>query len=86
MTLNFPEKRLAMISTTYRVDGMTCGHCGAAVAAELNALDEVSSVTVDLVPSGTSAVTVTGSTPLTSAQVTAALDEAGDYHLSKTSQ
>lgn len=75
-----------MMSTTYRVDGMTCGHCVAAVTAELNALDEVSSVTVDLVPGGTSLATVTGSTPLTNAQVTAALDEAGDYHLAETPQ
>ena len=75
-----------MISTTYRVVGMTCGHCVAAVTAELNALDDGTSVTVDLVPGGTSAVTVTGSTPLTNAQVTAALDEAGDYRLSETLQ
>ncbi len=73
-----------MISTTYRVDGMTCGHCVAAVTAEFNALDEVSSVTVDLVSDGTSVVAVTGSAPLTRAQVTAALDEAGDYHLAET--
>jgi copper chaperone CopZ len=75
-----------MTITTYQVDGMTCGHCVAAVTAELNALDEVSSVTVELVPGGTSAVAVTASTSLTSAQVSAALDEAGNYHLAETSQ
>jgi copper chaperone len=75
-----------MISTTYQVDGMTCGHCVAAITEELNALDEVTSVTVDLSPGGTSSLTVTGSVPLTTAQVTAALDEAGDYHLADTSR
>ena len=38
-------------------------------------------VTVDLVAGGTSTVTVTSVQPVQDAQVAAALDEAGDYHL-----
>jgi hypothetical protein len=39
----------------------------------------VSDVAVDLVPGGTSTVTVTSDTDLTEEQVDAALDEAGAY-------
>ena len=70
-----------MISTTYRVDGMTCGHCASAVTKELAALDGVSTVTVDLQAGGTSTVTVTSPAQLNDEQVAAALDEAGDYRL-----
>ena len=38
-------------------------------------------VTVELVPGGRSAVTVTSETPLPEAAVATALDEAGDYQL-----
>ena len=68
-------------STTYAVDGMTCGHCASAVSEELQALPGVTDVAVDLTAGGTSAVTVTSTTPLTDEQVAAALDEAGDYRL-----
>jgi copper chaperone len=40
-------------------------------------------VTVDLVPGGRSAVTVTSEAPLPEHAVAAALDEAGDYQLAK---
>ena len=36
---------------------------------------------VDLVTGGISTVTVSSDTPLTTEQITTALDEAGDYHL-----
>lgn len=68
-------------SQTYSVTGMTCGHCEHAVASELKALDGVSAVSVDLVAGGISSVTVTSTQPLDEAEVAAALDEAGDYHL-----
>jgi copper chaperone len=68
-------------TTTYRVTGMTCGHCAAAVTEELRALDGVSDVEVELVEGGTSTVQVTSPAPLAEAQVAAALDEAGDYRL-----
>jgi copper chaperone CopZ len=75
-----------MTSTTYHVTGMTCEHCARAVTAELSALDGVSEVTVDLVPGGTSAVTVvTAAAPLTAPDIEAALDEAGQYRLGQAS-
>jgi copper chaperone len=71
----------AAVNMTYRVEGMTCGHCVSAVIEEIEALDGVSTVTVDLAPGGTSTVTVAGTRPLTGIQVAGALDEAGDYRL-----
>jgi copper chaperone len=69
---------------TFQVDGMTCGHCVAAVTAELTALAPGSSVEVSLGDGGPSTVTIDGAT-LTREQVTAALDEAGGYVLISTS-
>ena len=66
-----------MTVTDYRVTGMTCGHCIAAVTEELSALDGVSTVAVDLVAGGTSAVQVTSEAPLDDSAVAAAVDEAG---------
>ena len=70
-----------MISATYQVTGMTCGHCVRAVTEELARLDGVREVSVELVPEGSSAVTVTSDGPLPADAVAAALDEAGDYRL-----
>ena len=70
-----------MISATYQVTGMTCEHCTRAVSEELAALDGVTGVSVDLVPGGTSAVTVSSEAPVAEQAVAAALDEAGDYRL-----
>jgi copper chaperone len=70
-----------MTTATYQVTGMTCDHCVRAVTGELESLDGVREVTVDLHPGGESAVTVSSDAPLTAEAVTAALDEAGDYHL-----
>ena len=63
-----------MTTSTYRVAGMTCGHCVAAVTGELERLDGVTDVAVDL-ESGTA--TVTSDRPLDDAAVKAAVDEAG---------
>ncbi|HET8601111.1 MAG TPA: heavy metal-associated domain-containing protein [Segeticoccus sp.] len=70
-----------MSTTTYRVDGMTCDHCAHAVSDELKELPGVTDVRVDLVAGGTSSVEVTSDAALSEAQVTGALEEAGDYHL-----
>jgi copper chaperone len=70
-----------MITTAYKVTGMTCEHCSNAVSSELNSLDGVSAVTVDLVPGGLSLVTVTSAAALDDDAVSAALDEAGDYQI-----
>ena len=70
-----------MITTAYKVTGMTCEHCVNAVSSELNSLDGVSAVTVDLVPGGVSLVTVSSAARLADDAVSAALDEAGDYQI-----
>ena len=70
-----------MSTTTYKVTGMTCGHCVHAVAGGLSSLGGVSAVTVDLVPNGVSLVTVTSEGPLPAEAITEALDEAGGYFL-----
>lgn len=66
---------------TFQVDGMTCGHCASAVTDELQALDGVTAVDVELVAGGTSTVRVDSQRALTAAEVSEALDEAGDYRL-----
>jgi copper chaperone len=68
-----------MATTTYPVTGMTCEHCVNAVTRELGGLNGVSAVTVDLVPDGTSLVTVASDAPLPEPAVAEALDEAGGY-------
>lgn len=70
-----------MTVQTYHVAGLTCSHCQTAVAAELRQIDGVGDVVVDLVAGGLSTVRVSSSGPLRRDDVTAALDEAGDYHL-----
>ena len=66
-----------MTISTYRVEGMTCGHCVAAVQAEVGGLAGVEKVEVDLVPDGISTVAVTSESALDVAQVREAIDEAG---------
>jgi copper chaperone CopZ len=70
-----------MVSATYKVTGMTCDHCAHAVTEELTSLDGVTGLAVELVPGGVSAVTVSSDVPLSGDAVAAALDEAGEYHL-----
>jgi copper chaperone CopZ len=75
------ERRFSMSTATYAVNGMTCEHCAKAVTGELTALEGVTDVQIDLVPTGVSAVTVTSDAPLAPEAIAAALDEAGDYTL-----
>ncbi|MEJ7561352.1 MAG: cation transporter [Ilumatobacteraceae bacterium] len=64
----------ATITTTYTVTGMTCGHCVAAVTAEVGTLDGVVGVDVDL---ASGQMTVTSSRPVDDDAIAAAVDEAG---------
>ena len=73
----------AATTASYRVAGMTCGHCVSAVTEELTALPGVLDVDVDLDPEGVSTVRVRSDAPLDVAQVAAAVDEAG-YRLAGT--
>lgn len=66
-----------MSTSTYRVTGMTCGHCVSAVSEEIGALPGVTDVSVDLVKGGTSTVTVTSDAELDESAVAGAVDEAG---------
>ena len=62
-----------MEQLTYTVPGMSCGHCRAAITAELEPVPGVESVDVDL---DAKRVTVTGA-DLDDATLRAAIDEAG---------
>jgi copper chaperone len=59
-------------TSTYRVPGMTCDHCVAAVDGEVRKVAGVTDVTVDL---ATKEVRVSGTA--TRDEVVAAIDEAG---------
>ena len=64
-------------TTRWTVTGMTCGHCVAAVRDEVGRLDGVTAVEVDLVPAGSSVLTMTSDPAPDEAAVRAAVDEAG---------
>jgi copper chaperone CopZ len=66
-----------MSTTTFSVDGMTCGNCVRHVTEELTALPGVTDVQVQLVAGGSSPVTVTSDAPLADDAIAAAVDEAG---------
>lgn len=62
-----------MPDKTYLVNGMTCGHCVAAVSGEIGKVPGVQAVNVEL---DSGRVTVTGD-GYTDDQIAAAVDEAG---------
>jgi copper chaperone len=68
---------MSTLTSTYAVDGMTCGHCVSSVTSEVSALDGVKDVSIALVPGGTSQVTVVSDQPLAADAVRGAVDEAG---------
>lgn len=63
-----------MTTTTYRINGMTCGHCAQAVTSELKELDGVTDVIINV---DAGEATVTSDAPLAQDAVAAAVDEAG---------
>lgn len=66
------------MTTTYRVNGMTCGHCVSSVSSEVSRIDGVTAVDVEL---ETGTVTVTSDQPIQESDVRAAVEEAG-YEMS----
>jgi copper chaperone CopZ len=64
----------------WSVKGLTCGHCVGSVTAELMKVEGVKKVDVVLNANEISLVTTEGD-QLTVDQVTAALNEAGEYYL-----
>ena len=69
------------VTSTYSVNGMTCGHCVTAVTAELTRLPGVHDVRVEL-PTG--AIVVVSDGPLPFDEIRVAVDEAG-YELAGVS-
>jgi copper chaperone len=63
-----------MTTKTFTVQGMTCGHCVAAVQSEIGRIAGVTDVAVDL---DSGAVDVTSAETLETADVQAAVEEAG---------
>ncbi len=66
-----------MITESYRVTGMTCDHCVAAIDEEMRHLVGVHDVVIELLPGDVSIVTVTSDAPLRLDDVEAAVGEAG---------
>lgn len=66
-----------MTTETLLVTGMTCEHCVMSVTEELTEVDGVQGVAVDLVPGGSSSVTVTSDAPVDDDVLRAAIAEAG---------
>jgi len=63
-----------MTTTTFAVTGMTCGHCVAAVTAEVAKINGVTAVDVDL---STGSVTVESTAAIEPSDLADAIDEAG---------
>ncbi|GGX64213.1 heavy-metal-associated domain-containing protein [Streptomyces minutiscleroticus] len=62
------------VTTVYRVNGMSCGHCEGAVSGEIS---EIAGVTSVKAVASSGEVTVVSEAPLDEAAVRAAVDEAG---------
>ncbi|MCI0385795.1 heavy-metal-associated domain-containing protein [Streptomyces sp. CNQ085] len=65
---------MSTVTTTYKVTGMTCGHCEGAVDSEVSAIDGVTEVKA---VASTGLVTVTTTGEPDDEAVRAAVDEAG---------
>ncbi|GAA0344574.1 MAG: heavy-metal-associated domain-containing protein [Micropruina glycogenica] len=66
------------MQTTYTVEGMTCGHCVAAVTEEVKQIPGVTDVAVTLEDGR---LVVTSTDPVDFDRVVEAVAEAGDYTL-----
>ncbi|CQD07797.1 heavy metal transport/detoxification protein [Mycobacterium europaeum] len=63
-----------MVTSEYRVDGMTCAHCEAAVKDEVGRIPGVEHVDVS---ADTGRLVVTSSVPIDATAILGAVDEAG---------
>ena len=85
VTVGIPPGRIAlgqlkgsvMTTTTFAVEGLTCGSCLAAVLEQLRALGGVTGAAVDLVVGGRSPVVVTSGAVISAEQVNGAVERAG---------
>lgn len=65
---------MSTVTTTYKVTGMSCGHCEGAVSSEISEIEGVTSVQA---AASTGEVTVTSAAEPDDEAVRAAVDEAG---------
>jgi copper ion binding protein len=65
---------IVVITATYTVKGMTCGHCVSSVKEEVGEVAGVTGVDVDL---ATGLVTVESDSPIDATQIKAAVEGAG---------
>jgi copper ion binding protein len=65
---------MSTFQQSFRVNGMTCNHCVASVKEEVGAIADVTDVAVDL---ASGCITVGSDREVTTAEVAAAVDEAG---------
>ena len=63
-----------MSTETFKVTGMTCGHCVSSVTSEVSKVEGVTKVDVDL---AAGSVTVESNLPIDKAAIATAVDEAG---------
>lgn len=66
-----------MSTHTYKVTGMTCGHCVSAVTEEVQAIPGVTDVRIELAVGGQSTLSIDSNLPITDESVATAVDEAG---------
>jgi len=64
-------------SQSYRLVGLTCGHCVASVTEEVEGIPGVTTVAIDLVPGGESGLTISSDHQLSREQIAVAVTEAG---------
>jgi copper chaperone CopZ len=63
-----------MVTTTYTVNGMSCGHCVNSISTAITGLPEVAEANVDL---ATGTVSVVSTRPLEADMVREAVEDAG---------
>lgn len=64
-------------NTIVSLEGLTCGHCVASVTEEIEALEAVTSVSIELVAGGISTATISSTGPLSTSEISEAVAEAG---------
>ena len=70
----YHRKSIDVSTTTISVQGMSCGHCVAAVTNEVTKIDGVTGVEVEL---ASGSVEISSSDPIDLATVAAAIEQAG---------
>ncbi|MHA7241527.1 heavy-metal-associated domain-containing protein [Arthrobacter sp. TMS1-12-1] len=61
----------------FALTGLTCGSCASRVSGAVTALEGVRDVRIDLVPGGTSTLSVISAEPVNSSAIASAVEKAG---------